>query len=101
MFKQLLQRRPQAKLIKYPSPMKADEVANVFNDMGEDSKIWQALDTIIDNHLLDAVNEVADPQLSSQQTSHAAGRIDAISTLKGKLEEFRKWKNGKNSYRQS
>ena len=47
------------------------------------------------------MNEVADPQLNSQQTSHAAGRIDAISTLKGKLEEFRKWKNGKNSYRQS
>ena len=79
--------------------MSANQVANIFNDIGEDSKLWQALDTVIDNHLLDAVNEVANPDLNVQQTSHAAGRIDAISTLKSKLEEFRQWKNGKTSYK--
>ena len=89
----------RSKLVKYPEPMSANQVANTFNDIGEDSKLWQALDTVIDNHLLDAVNEVANPDLNVQQTSHAAGRIDAISTLKSKLEEFRQWKNGKTSYK--
>lgn len=84
--------------MKYPEPMTAEQVTNAFNEVGHDSKLWQALDSVIDNHLLDAVNEVANPELDSNQTSHAAGRIDAISQLKSRIEEYRKWKNGKTNY---
>jgi len=91
----------KVKLVKYPEPMSMPEVGNVFRDQGEGSKIWQALDTIIDNHLLDAVNEVSDSKLSTQQLSHASGRIDAISSLKARMEEFKIWKTGKTNYKNS
>lgn len=90
--------KPKAKLVKYPEPMKPDEIGKVFQAQGENAKIWQALDSIIDNHLLDAVNDVSDPQNDTQSLSHAAGRVDAISTFKSKMEEFRSWKNGKMNY---
>ena len=80
----------KVKLVKYPEPMKSEKIANIFRDVGEDSLIWQALDTIIDNHLLDAVNDVSDPQNDATKFAHGAGRVDAISVLKAKIEEFRK-----------
>ena len=90
-----------AKLVKYPEPMSLHDIENTFREQGEDSKMWQALDTIIDNHLLDAVNEVSDIKLNSNQLSHASGRIDAISSLKARMEEFKTWKTGKMKFRRS
>lgn len=81
--------------------MGSDEVVKVFKSQGAESKIWQALDSVIDNHLLDAVNDVSDPKNDSHSLSHASGRVDAISTFKSKIEEFKEWKNGKTNYKTS
>lgn len=88
-----------ATLVKYPEPMKPEDVAKVFAEQGEGSRIWQALDSVIDQHLLSAVTDVSDPKLSSEERSHASGRVDAISTLKSKLEEFKSWRNGKMNFK--
>ena len=102
MFKQLIKKlRPKAVLVKYPEPMTAKDIENTFADQGQDSKIWQALDTIMDNALLDAVNDVADPSHTVEKMSHAAGRVDALAMLKSQIEEFKKWKNGKTFYTQN
>ena len=91
MFKQLIKKlRPKAVLVKYPEPMTAKDIENTFADQGQDSKIWQALDTIMDNALLDAVNDVADPSHTVEKMSHAAGRVDALAMLKSQIEEFKK-----------
>lgn len=92
---------PTARLVKYPTPMDSNEIGKVFQAQGQNAKIWQALDAILDNHLLDAVNDVSDPKNDSQSLSHAAGRVDAISTFKNKMEEFRTWKNGKTNFKSS
>ena len=93
--------RKKSKLVKYPKQMTAKQIAQAFGDVGDGSKFWQALDTVIDSALLDSVNEVADPVNDPQKMSHAAGRIDALATLKTQIEEFKKWKNGKMSYKKS
>lgn len=87
-----------ATLVKYPEPMNPEQVKKVFQAQGENSKIWQAIDAVIDNHLLDAVNDVSNPKQDTHSLSHASGRVDAISTFKSKMEEFRSWKNGKMNY---
>ena len=87
-----------ATLVKYPEPMNPEQVKKVFQAQGEDAKIWQAIDAVIDNHLLDAVNDVSNPKQDTHSLSHASGRVDAISTFKSKMEEFRSWKNGKMNY---
>lgn len=82
-------RKKRATLVKYPSPMNADDVSRVFNEVGQDSKLWQALDSILDNMLLDAVNDVSDPKNDVTKFAHAAGRVDAISGIKSRLEEYK------------
>jgi hypothetical protein len=82
-------REKRATLVKYPSPMNADDVSRVFNEVGQDSKLWQALDSILDNMLLDAVNDVSDPKNDVTKFAHAAGRVDAISGIKSRLEEYK------------
>ena len=79
----------KATLVKYPNPMSAEDVQKVFAEQGEGSKIWQALDSVIDNMLLDAVNDVSDPKNDATKFAHSAGRVDAISNLKARLEEYR------------
>ena len=71
--------RPRATLVKYPSPMSGDDVTRIFKEVGADSKLWQALDSVLDNMLLDAVNDVSDPKNDVTKFAHAAGRVDAIS----------------------
>ena len=63
-------------------PMSSEDVRRVFLEQGDDAKIWQALDTIIDNLLLDAVNDVSDPKNDATKYAHAGGRVDALSNLK-------------------
>lgn len=83
-------RSKKATLVKYPSPMSGDDVKRIFSEVGEDAKLWQALDSILDNMLLDAVNDVSDPKNDVTKFAHAAGRVDAISGLKSRLEEYKK-----------
>ena len=78
----------EVKLVKYPQPMGHEEVAKVFKGFGSD-KIWQAFDTLFDSHLLSAVSDVSDSKLSPTELAHASGRVDAISTLKSKIEEYK------------
>jgi hypothetical protein len=80
----------KATLVKYPYPMSTQDIKKIFLEQGVESKIWQAFDTIIDNMLLDAVNDVSDPKNDATKFAHSAGRIDAISNLKARLEEYRK-----------
>lgn len=82
--------RKTAKLVKYPVPMKGEEVKKVFVEQGEGSRLWQALDSILDNMLLDAVNDVSDPKNDVTKFAHAAGRVDAISGIKAQIEEYKK-----------
>jgi hypothetical protein len=82
-------RRKRATLVKYPSPMNADDVSRIFKEVGQDSKLWQALDSVLDNMLLDAVNDVSDPKNDVTKFAHAAGRVDAISGIKSRLEEYK------------
>jgi hypothetical protein len=91
----------RATLVKYPEPMSAEDISRIFSEYGDNSKIWQAIDTVIDSHLLSAVNDSSDPKLDSHGRSHACGRVDAVSTLKSKMEEYRKWKTGKTNYKSS
>ena len=87
MFKKFFKRT--VKIVKYPDPMSEKEVQNTFREQGADNKFWQALDTVIDSNLLDAVNDVSDPDLSPSKAAHAAGRIDAIGQLKAKIEQYK------------
>jgi len=80
----------KATLVKYPNPMSSEDVKKVFLEQGEGSKLWQALDSILDNMLLDAVNDVSDPKNDVTKYAHAAGRVDAISALKSRIEEYKK-----------
>jgi hypothetical protein len=82
--------RKKVKLVKYPQPMSVEDVQKIFREQGQDDRIWQAIDTVIDNHLLDAVNDVSDPGQSIEQRAHASGRIDSIAQLKSRLEEYKK-----------
>jgi hypothetical protein len=82
--------RKRATIVKYPSPMSGDDVKRIFAEQGEGSKLWQALDSILDNMLLDAVNDVSDPKNDVSKYAHAAGRVDAISGLKARIEEYKK-----------
>lgn len=82
--------RKRATIVKYPSPMSGDDVKRIFAEQGEGSKLWQALDSIFDNMLLDAVNDVSDPKNDVSKYAHAAGRVDAISALKARIEEYKK-----------
>ena len=66
------------------------DVKKIFVEQGEGSKLWQALDSILDNMLLDAVNDVSDPKNDVTKYAHAAGRVDAISGLKSRIEEYKK-----------
>ncbi len=79
----------KATLVKYPNPMSADDVTRIFKEVGQDSKLWQALDSVFDNMLLDAVNDVSDPKNDVTKFAHAAGRVDAISGIKSRLEEYK------------
>jgi hypothetical protein len=83
-------KKKRATIVKYPQAMNAEEVAKVFVEQGRDSKLWQALDTILDNMLLDAVNDVSDPENDVTKFAHAAGRVDAISGIKSRIEEYKK-----------
>lgn len=83
-------KKKKATLVKYPYPLLPSDIKKIFLEQGDESKIWQALDTIIDNMLLDAVNDVSDPKNEATKFAHSAGRIDAISNLKARLEEYRK-----------
>lgn len=91
----------RATLVKYQNLLTYEECQKIFAEQGEDSRIWQALDQIIDTELLDAINEVSDPKLSQSKLSHASGRIEAISSLKAKIEEAKKWRSGKMNYKTS
>jgi hypothetical protein len=86
-------------LVKYPDPMSQDECRKILAEQGENSRLWQALDTIIDFELLDAINEVSDNELTTNKLSHASGRVEAISNLKAKIEEAKKWRSGKMNYK--
>jgi hypothetical protein len=99
LLSKLFKRR--ASLIKYPQPLTGEEVKNIFGDQGEDNKIWQALDTIIDAALLDSVNDVADSKNSPEMFSHSAGKIDALALLKSQIEDYKPWKNGKIFYKKN
>lgn len=79
--------------------MTQDEISVSFQEQGEGSKIWQALDSIIDNNLLSAVSEISDPKINAEMRSHSAGRIDSLTTLKSQIEDYKKWKNGKMNFR--
>lgn len=70
--------------------MSADRVEKVFAEQGRDSMLWQALDSVLDNMLLDAVNDVSDPKNDVTKFAHAAGRVDAISGIKSRIEEYKK-----------
>lgn len=94
-------RKKKAIIKKYPEPMKPQEVRKVILQQGKDSKLWQALDAVIDTLLLDAVNDVADQKNDITKFAHAAGRVDALSVLKSTLEEHKTWKSGKTRYKNS
>ena len=87
--------------MKYPKLMTQDEISQTFNEQGEGSKLWQALDSIIDNNLLSAVSEISDPKLSAEMLSHCSGRIDSLTTLKSQIEDYKGWKNGKTTYKKN
>ena len=88
-------------MVKYPKLLTQDEIAQIFQDQGEGSRLWQALDSIIDNNLLSAVSDISDPKQSAEMLSHSSGRIDSLTTLKSQIEDYKKWKNGKMNFKNS
>ena len=89
--------RKKAVIVKYPELLSADDIENIFQGQGEDSKIWQALDSILDQNLLNAVSDVSNEKNDLGKYAHAAGRVDAISDIKATIQQLRSWKSGKKS----
>tara|TARA_Y100000310_G_scaffold306098_1_gene346918 strand:+ start:168 stop:446 length:279 start_codon:yes stop_codon:yes gene_type:complete len=83
--------RPRAKLIKYSDPLGDAEVRDAFSSITGGSPFWQALDQVIDQTLLDMIDRVSDPAIAETpgKLAHAGGGVDAISTLKAKIQRFR------------
>ncbi len=76
--------------------MSGEDVRKAFGAIGAENKFWAALDVLIDNQLLDAVSDVANPDLSENpgKLSHGAGKVEALSLLKSRIEEFKPYDGG-------
>lgn len=81
----------KVELVRYPKPMAGEELRRAFQSLGAGNPFWQALDTVIDSMLLDFMADVADPKIvkSPELLAQAAGRVDAIATVKSTIEEFK------------
>ena len=83
--------RPRAKLIRYEDSMTEHDVRDAFQSITPGSPFWQALDYVIDETLLDAIDEASNPKNAERSglLAHAAGGVDKLSTLKAKIQGLR------------
>ena len=81
--------RKSVRLVRYPAAMDMEDVIRAFRDVGEGSPFWQALDSILDSALLDAVNDVSDSKKTSEELFHCAGKVEALSLFKARIEEIK------------
>jgi len=83
--------RPRAKLIRYEDSMSELDVRDAFQSISAGSPFWQALDVVIDETLLDAIDEASNPKNAEKSglLAHAAGGVDKLSMLKAKIEGLR------------
>ena len=67
------------------------EVRESFQSISAGSPFWQALDHVIDQTLLDAIDQACDPKNAEKAglLAHAAGGVDKISILKAKIQQLR------------
>ena len=83
--------RRRAKLIRYDDSMSNEQVIDAFHSISPGNPFWQALDHVIDQTLLDAIDEASNPKNaeSTGLIAHAAGGVDKLSTLKAKIQGLR------------
>ena len=83
--------RPRAKLVRYSDTLTEVDVRDAFQSISAGSPFWQALDHVIDQTLLDAIDEASNPKHaeSTGLIAHAAGGVDKLSTLKAKIQGLR------------
>ena len=83
--------RPRAKLVKYSEPLGDAAIRDAFSSVSSGSPFWHAFDKVIDQTLLDMIDRVSDPAITEThgKLAHASGGVDAISTLKAKIQRFR------------
>ncbi len=67
------------------------DVRDAFKSISAGSPFWQALDYVIDETLLDAIDEASNPKNAERSglLAHAAGGVDKLSTLKAKIQSLR------------
>ena len=84
--------RRRAKLVRYEEAMTEGDVRDAFASISPGSPFWQALDHVIDETLLDAIDEASKPKNAehSGRLAHAAGGVDKLSTLKAKIQTLRR-----------
>ena len=83
--------RQRAKLVRYDDKLSEADVKDAFCSISPGNPFWQALDHVIDQTLLDAIDDVSDPKNAEKPGSlaHAAGGVDKLSTLKSKIQNLR------------
>ena len=83
--------RKRAKLVRYDDKITEADVKDAFGSISPGSPFWQALDFVIDETLLDAIDEASDPKNAEKpgRLAHAAGGVDKLSTLKSKIQNLR------------
>ena len=83
--------RKRALLVHYDDKMSEADVKDAFCSISPGNPFWQALDHVIDQTLLDAIDDVSDPKNAEKPGSlaHAAGGVDKLSTLKSKIQNLR------------
>ena len=84
--------RRSAKLVRYEKAMTEIDVKDAFVSISPGSPFWQALDHVIDETLLNAIDEASDPANAEKhgRLAHAAGGVDKLSTLKAKIQSLRR-----------
>ena len=72
--------------------MNEEDVRDAFTSISPGSPFWQALDHVIDETLLNAIDEASDPANAEKpgRLAHAAGGVDKLSTLKAKIQTLRR-----------
>tara|TARA_B100001123_G_scaffold414666_1_gene514384 strand:- start:135 stop:434 length:300 start_codon:yes stop_codon:yes gene_type:complete len=69
-----------------------EDIRMAFSGLPEDSNVWKAVQAVIDEVLLDAVDEVSNPENAEKPglLAYSAGRIETLAVLKRTLDDRRR-----------
>jgi hypothetical protein len=73
-------------------PMRAEEMRAALGALDEDAPALAAFRQLLDEEMGAAMLDASSPVVTEAQRAHAGGRIDALATVRARLEEL---KNGR------